>query len=88
VNIDHLEVLIGSSVEMAPWGWIRHLRVRRYDGLAGISWDELQAVKNYYLGPDAQAIEIYPRAYEVVDEVNMRHLWEVPLHLQIPNLAR
>lgn len=65
-------------LEMAtPWN-SRHLVVERHDGLDGITWDQLQAAKNEALGPDAVAIEIYPAADDVVNEVNRRHLWEVP----------
>jgi hypothetical protein len=35
-------------------------------------------VKNELLGEDALAVEMYPPAPDVVDEANIRHLWEVP----------
>lgn len=49
----------------------------------GLSWDELQAIKrevgygNYY------AVEVYPRDCDIVNVVNMRHLWicEFPLRI-------
>lgn len=41
----------------------------------GITWDELQRVKNECLGPDVWCVECYPPASEVVDVNNMRHLW-------------
>jgi hypothetical protein len=64
-----------------PIGWVRHLKVKRHDGREGISWDVLQIIKNELLGPDALAIEFYPPVHDVVDETNMRHLWEVPTDL-------
>lgn len=54
------------------------MKVRRASGLGGISWDTLQKLKNEHLGPDACAIEFFPPEYNTVDELNMRHLWEVP----------
>lgn len=41
----------------------------------GISWDDLQAIKNEvgYRGHDA--IEIFPAEDDVVNVANMRHLW-------------
>ena len=54
------------------------LRVQRDDEKSGISWDELQRLKDEHLGPDVLAVEIYPPAHRVVNELNMRHLWEVP----------
>jgi len=56
----------------------RHLVVERHDGKGGIPWEVLQAAKDEALGPDALAVEIYPERDDVVNEVNRRHLWEVP----------
>ena len=64
-----------------PDGWVRHLKVKRRNGGEGIGWDVLQTIKNELLGPDALAIEFYPPAHDVVDDTNMRHLWEVPADL-------
>ena len=61
-----------------PIGWVRHLKVKRRDERDGIGWDVLQTIKNELLGPDAFAVEFYPPVIDVVDESNMRHLWEVP----------
>lgn len=62
----------------APWGWSRHLKVQRTDGKDGITWDELQQIKDEYLGPEVAAVEFYPPANRVVNDLNMRHLYEVP----------
>ena len=62
----------------APWGWCRHLKVQRTDGKDGITWDQLQQIKDEHLGPEVAAVEFYPPIANVVDELNMRHLWEVP----------
>lgn len=72
----------------APWGMTRHLRVWREDGRDGITWDELQRLKDEHLGPDVLAVELYPPACRLVDEVNMRHLWEVPEHILPIGLRR
>lgn len=42
-----------------------------------ITWDQLQAVKNAVWGPDARAVEVYPRQGEVVNSGNWRHLWRL-----------
>ena len=60
------------------WGPIQHLVVKRRDGKAGISWDHLQELKDEFLGTDTHAVEFYPSADQVVNEINARHLWEVP----------
>ena len=63
---------------VAPWGWCRHMKIQRIDGQAGITWDAMQQLKDEYLGPDVLAVELYPPAQCVVNDVNMRHLWEIP----------
>lgn len=41
----------------------------------GITWDELQRIKNECLGPDVWCVEVYPAEDDVMDVANMRHLW-------------
>jgi len=40
-----------------------------------IAWDELQDIKDDIAGPEAVAIEVYPPADRVVNNIAMRHLW-------------
>lgn len=51
-----------------------HLMVA-HDGT--ITWDQLQAIKNEVWGRDARAIEVYPRAGDVVNGGLFRHLWRL-----------
>lgn len=44
----------------------------------GISWDQLQEIKNALGFADRDAVEIYPAAADVVNVANMRHLWVMP----------
>ena len=55
-----------------------HLKAQCADGKDGITWDQLQQIKDEHLEPEVAAVEFYPPATNVVDELNMRHLWEVP----------
>jgi hypothetical protein len=41
----------------------------------GITWDELQRIKNECLGNDVWCVEVYPAQDKLVDVANMRHLW-------------
>jgi hypothetical protein len=66
---------------LAPWGLARHMKVQRADEKSGISWDDLQRLKDEYMGADVLAVELYPPTNQVVNELNMRHLWEVPEHV-------
>jgi len=70
----------------SPWGLIEHIKISCEK--ENLTWDELQAIKNEVVGEDAQAIEIYPAASDVVFEVPMRHLWVVPPDIELPSLRR
>ena len=41
----------------------------------GITWDELQAIKNELGFFAATAVEVYPPILDTVNVANMRHLW-------------
>ena len=41
----------------------------------GISWDELQAIKNHVGFLNVDAVEVFPAEYDRVDVANMRHIW-------------
>lgn len=49
--------------------------------LEGITWDELQALKNECGFQEFDAVEVYPRQGHVVNVANMRHLWIMPAPL-------
>ncbi|WVH05533.1 hypothetical protein KKJFFJLC_00044 [Vibrio phage vB_VpaS_PGB] len=44
----------------------------------GITWDELQAIKNAAGFKDKCALEVYPEQNNVVNVANMRHLFVMP----------
>lgn len=44
-----------------------------------ITWEELQCLKGQAGYGEFDAVEIYPRACDVVNVANMRHLWVMPL---------
>lgn len=71
----------GALPEWVTWPFPRlpasHMRVRRLDGKDGITWDELQGLKNQHLGPDVLAVEVYPPEHAVKCDLNMRHLFAV-----------
>lgn len=41
----------------------------------GITWDELQRIKNETLGEEVWCVEVYPAESAKVDVYNQRHLW-------------
>lgn len=58
---------------------VNRSRVRR-DGSweDGITWDELQRLKDEAGLGDMWAVEVYPAEGHVVQDANMRHLWLLP----------
>lgn len=44
----------------------------------GISWDDLQDIKNECGYADRMAVEIYPEADHLLNIINARHLWILP----------
>jgi len=66
-------------VSYTSLGPVNHLKVRCHDGgINHLTWDELMVIKNEMLGEDACAIELFSREGDVVNEANIRHLWELP----------
>jgi hypothetical protein len=57
-------------------GWV-HLSIKRIDQLAIHDWRDLQRIKDELVGPDCEAIELYPASSRVVDQANQYHLWAV-----------
>lgn len=53
-----------------------HINIRRRDG-APITrdWRHFQQIKNEILGPECEAVELYPAESRKVDEANKYHLW-------------
>lgn len=51
------------------------LIIRRRDGNPVRNWEDLQEIKNLLLGPQAEAIEIYPAESRRVNAVNQFHLF-------------
>lgn len=63
----------------------RHLRIRRRDWQPVTGWDDIYAIKNFTFGKESVAIEVYPRVSNLVNAMNMRHLF-ILTSKQIKNL--
>lgn len=50
----------------------------------GITWDELQQIKQQCGYGDREAVEIFPPDRDVVNVANLRHLWVLPPELRLP----
>ena len=52
-----------------------HLSVKRRDRGHVRDWRDLQRIKNELLGPEHEAVELYPAESRLVDAANQFHLW-------------
>lgn len=59
-----------TSVDETTWRWAE-----------GITWEELQRLKDEAGYGDREAVEIYPPSGDEVNVGNLRHLWVLPERL-------
>jgi hypothetical protein len=70
VNIDDEPDTISHD-----WPQMLHLSIKRRDKEPIHDWRHLQQIKNELVGPDHEAVELYPAEDRLVDTVNQYHLW-------------
>lgn len=59
----------------APFGRGKWISFHDAARTATHDWREIQRIKNEVLGPEVEAVEIYPAESRLVDESNQFHLW-------------
>jgi hypothetical protein len=59
----------------APFGRILWLSIRRLDRAAVHDWRDLQRIKTELVGPECEAVELYPAESRHHDTANQYHLW-------------
>lgn len=52
-----------------------HLSIKANDRSPCRDWREFQRIKNELLGPEFEAVELYPAESRLVDSANQYHLW-------------
>lgn len=70
VELREMTAMIGDQVQQ----WV-HLNIRRTDGYPGRDWRHFQQIKNELVGPECEAVELYPAESRLVDNSNKYHLW-------------
>jgi len=53
------------------------LSIKRQDRESIHDWRELQQIKNELVGPEHEAVELYPAESRCVDAANQYHLWVI-----------
>jgi hypothetical protein len=52
-----------------------HLSIKRRDKNPVTDWRHKQQIKNQLVGPECEAVELYPAESRLVDTANQYHLW-------------
>jgi hypothetical protein len=52
-----------------------HLSIKRIDQTEVHDWRDLQRIKDELVGPECEAVELYPANSRLVDTANQYHLW-------------
>jgi hypothetical protein len=68
-------VLLYKPKEVEGWPAMWWLSIRRNDRKAIHDWRHFQRIKNELVGPEHEAIELYPAESRLVDTSNQYHLW-------------
>lgn len=54
-----------------------HLSIKRRDKDTCHDWRDFQRIKNELVGPEFEAVELYPAESRLVDTANQYHLWVI-----------
>lgn len=52
-----------------------HVSIKRLDKGPAKDWRDFQQIKNELVGPEFEAVELYPAESRLIDTVNQFHLW-------------
>ena len=81
---DTYQVAVRSlSPDLGMRGWV-HLSVKRLDREPVRDWRDMQSIKNELVGPEREAVELYPAESRLVDGANQFHLWVAPEGVAFP----
>lgn len=70
--------------EDEPGKELVHLSIKTLDKSARHDWREFQRIKNELVGPEIEAVELYPAESRLVDTSNQYHLWCFPAGDKLP----
>lgn len=69
------QVALYEDAPQEGWPPMYHLSIKRLDKQPIHDWRDLQRIKNELVGPEHEAIEIFPAESRLVDTANQYHLW-------------
>lgn len=74
---DTYEVEIRPHHPDKHWPPMLHLSIKRIDKEPIHDWRHLQEIKNQLVGPECEAVELYPAESRCIDGANQYHLWAI-----------
>jgi hypothetical protein len=78
VGAPHVYVNDVYTVRMRDAAPFIQLDIARLDGQPYTSWRDFQRIKNELVGPECEAVELFPAESRLVDTANQYHLWVNP----------
>ena len=73
---DQYQVNVSKEKSSIPgWPDLLHLSIKRRDKKSIRDWRTLQEIKNLIVGPEAEAVELFPAESRLVDTANQYHLY-------------
>ena len=74
-NNDKYQVAIFDAdvAEDFPAMW--HLSIKRQDRMPVFGWRDIQTIKNEIIGPEHEAVQLFPAESRLVDGANQYHLY-------------
>jgi hypothetical protein len=63
------------TVQVASHPPFVHLNIRRNDWGPCKDWRHFQEIKNILVGPENEAVELFPAESRLIDTANVYHLW-------------
>lgn len=70
-----VSVWLDGAPDFPVWGEWMHLSIKTHDRSARHDWRDLQRIKNEIVGPEYDALEVYPAESKLVDTANQYHLF-------------
>lgn len=76
-----------SRAIKTEWGVVEHITIKRTEGglwSGDIPWSVKQEIKDELFGIRSTAIEVFPAKKNLVDVVDVYHLWVLPKDFKLP----
>ena len=77
-NDKYQAALHSVNISIPDIGEMQHLSIKRLDKEPIHDWRDMQQIKNDIMGPEREAVELYPAESRHVDCANQFHLWIFP----------